>query len=70
MCEEHTCPKNLRSYRDLDPTLGQHPASSGDVQGFGLGLMTAFQQEPHLERAVRKLLLLDYDCFHDLDFSR
>jgi len=58
------CPPHLTTYGDLDTGAGQHPQSSSDKYGHGAGLKKAFEEAPHLEKAVRKLLSLDDDCLH------
>lgn len=65
MCATGLCPEHLKSYDDLDRQIGQHHASSSDQYGHGAGLKKLFEEEPHLERAVRKLLSLDEDCLHE-----
>lgn len=65
MCATGNCPEHLKSYHDLDTHIGQHAKSSHDQYGHGAGLKKAFEEEPQLERAVRKLLSLDEDCLHE-----
>ena len=65
MCEEHECPPHLQSYQDLDMHMGQH-RSSADAFGQGAGLARAFTEQPQLAAAVRRLISLDEDCFHDV----
>ena len=65
MCEEHECPPHLQSYQDFDTKTGQHE-SSADTFGHGAGLARAFTEEPQLAAAVRRLISLDEDCFHDV----
>ena len=67
MCEKNPCPANLQNYaRDFDRNAGQHPESSADKWNHGKGLKRAFEQEPKLERAVRKMLVLDEHCLRNV----